>query len=130
MQTKIDFIKPDRGIVKRIGKVDKRGDKKKKDKEVELKMVVDEKMVNKEFLELIENMVSDSECIKIWAYEDAPLKYKRLYRDDVDWVAFIPLWIFRKGYYLDFLEEGTPFACCHVEKKRVEGGEVWFGCHS
>ncbi|MCD6427737.1 MAG: hypothetical protein J7L03_06570 [Caldisericaceae bacterium] len=69
--------------------------------------------------------------IKIWRYEKAPEKYKKLYSDDVDWVAFIPNEVLKeeKGY-IPFLEENTPFAWCCVEKFKVKNGEVWFGCHA
>jgi len=75
--------------------------------------------------------MSECFCIKIWRYEDAPKGYRDFEHDDVDWVAFIPNEILKKeDNHILFLEEGTPFGCCTVKKFKVDGGEVWIGCHA
>lgn len=71
-------------------------------------------------------------AIKIWRPEDAPPDYSILSEDDdVSWIAFIPDDVLKREYGLiPFLEEGGSFGCAAVERYKVEGGEVWFGCHS
>jgi len=69
--------------------------------------------------------------IKIWRWRNTPKKYQKLYKDDVDWVAFVPDDIMaEEREYISFLEEGTPFAICCTEWIKVELGWVVFGCHS
>jgi len=70
--------------------------------------------------------------IKIWRFDSAPEKYKNYFdSSDADWLAFIPSEVLKEeGDYIPFLEEGTSFGCCCVEKKKVKDGEVWLGYHA
>jgi hypothetical protein len=58
------------------------------------------------------------EPIKIWRFEDAPLKYQDMSINggDEDWVAEVPVeyprWF---GTIPMFMREGTSFACCKLD---------------
>jgi hypothetical protein len=73
-----------------------------------------------------------SKPILIWKFEEAPKIYQRLsnHGGDEDWIAFIPRHIIMRGVTPMFLEEGTAFGCCDVEKHKVYDGEVWIGAHA
>lgn len=41
--------------------------------------------------------------IRIWEFENAPEKYKKLCDpDDIDWLAFIPKEVYENNYYFPF----------------------------
>ena len=70
-----------------------------------------------------------NEPIRIWHFRDAPEEWQ--FSDnggDEDWVAFVPA-TFTYGPPL-FLDEGSTFGCCSVNRYVVDGGVVLIGCHA
>lgn len=68
--------------------------------------------------------------IVVWAWEDAPGIYKALSRNggDEDYIAFVPDdWPYHDPLWLD---EGSAFGCCAVERHEVERGHILIGCHA
>ena len=68
--------------------------------------------------------------IKIWPFDLAPEKYRRLSQNggDEDWLALVPKWIDEK-YYLSFLD--TPhFGFSDVERHELKDYVVYIGCHA
>ena len=65
-----------------------------------------------------------AEPIRIWRFEYAPAEYRARseHGGDEDWVAFVPEYI--RDAYLGWMDEGTPFGCCHVSEHEVVGGVV------
>ena len=67
--------------------------------------------------------------IEIWDFYSAPKEYKSMFDDDdADWLAVIPKRYLKS--YIGFLEEGTSFGCCCVDKKKIKDGEIWVGRHA
>lgn len=68
--------------------------------------------------------------IRVWRFEDAPAKYRRLseHGGDEDWLAFIPQALAHD--YIGWMAEGTAFGCCSVSEHPVEGGLVRIGAHA
>lgn len=68
--------------------------------------------------------------IHIWPFDEAPEEYRALSTagGDEDWVALVP------GHLADtipWLEEGTPFGCCSVNRFGLKTGDVIFiGAHA
>jgi hypothetical protein len=59
--------------------------------------------------------------IKIWQYQDAPVKYRFIY-DDVDWVAFVP-----DSMYDVWQTISMKYA--EVTSRRFDGGTVYIQTH-
>ena len=71
--------------------------------------------------------------IRIWRFKDIPKKYRRIITDwdDIEWVAFVPKEVLeREGYYIAFMEVGTPFGWCEVKTYELKDGELWVGYHA
>ena len=69
--------------------------------------------------------------IKVWRWEDAPKKYRKLskHRGDEDWVAYIPTNM--ANDYIGWMESGTPFGCAEVSEHILSNGaHVVIGAHS
>jgi hypothetical protein len=58
------------------------------------------------------------EPIKIWRFEDAPLKYQDMSINggDEDWVAEIPAQHYKKYGIPTFMLEGSSFGYCSVDE--------------
>ena len=70
-------------------------------------------------------------AIKVWRWEDAPRKYRRLseHGGDEDWVALLPAGA--SDWYIPWLEDGTSFGCCDVSRHPLpDGREVRIGAHA
>lgn len=67
--------------------------------------------------------------IKVWRFDEAPSKYRKLFdQDDADWLALVPKKIYDKEY-LGWLD-GPHFGCRKVEIKDHRDGEIYVGYHS
>jgi hypothetical protein len=68
--------------------------------------------------------------IRVWRWEDAPEKYRRLseHGGDEDWVAFVPAAL--KDEWIGWAEEGGPFGYCSVSEHEVDGGRVLIGARA
>ena len=69
-------------------------------------------------------------CIRVWRFQDAPLKYQRLSRNggDEDWIAVVPAEIYEK-IYITWLDVPC-FGACNVEEHDIPGYKVVIGCHA
>lgn len=65
--------------------------------------------------------------IKVWAFSEAPKKYKKLSKNggDEDWVAFVPH--LYNDQWICWLEH---LGCCCTEEHPVAGGTIVIGCHA
>lgn len=74
--------------------------------------------------------MNESKMIKVWRFQDAPEEFRALsdHGGDEDWVAFLPESF--NGDWIDWMESGTSFGCCHVSEHTVEGGTVRIGAHA
>jgi hypothetical protein len=78
------------------------------------------------------------EPIKIWRFEDAPLKYQDMSINggDEDWVAEIPMKTYKQwGNDIPiFMQEGSLYGCCSVDELDYEfnGGryKIVIGSHA
>ena len=77
-------------------------------------------------------IINDDKCIKVWSFHLAPEELKKLSTNggDEDWIAFIPDSIYDENSYIPWLEEGTPYGCCFVDRFKVANGEIRIGCHA
>jgi hypothetical protein len=71
--------------------------------------------------------------IRIWRFCDAPEELRNLSTNggDEDWVALIPPIL--AGEWIGFLDEGTSFGCCSVDKfqhPELPGYIVKIGSHA
>ena len=71
--------------------------------------------------------------IKVWKFHDAPTLLRELSTNggDEDWIALVPNSY--EGEYISWMQEGTPFGCCCVDKythEDYEGFEIFIGCHA
>jgi hypothetical protein len=68
--------------------------------------------------------------IKVWRFEDAPKEYQELSTNggDEDWIAFVPTEM--NDDYIPWLESGSSFGCCCVDKYNVLGGTIHIACHA
>ena len=75
-----------------------------------------------------------NKAIKIWRFENAPVKYQELTKHggDEDWVALVPKEVWKSEYaYIPFLEEGTSFGCCDVSRDKLANGDmILIGAHA
>ena len=81
----------------------------------------------KDFDNDIESIV---EPIKIWKFELAPEKYRKLstFFGDEDWLALVPP--LYKNDYLSFLE-CEAFGCCDVDIINLKNNyKIYIGCHA
>lgn len=71
--------------------------------------------------------------IAIWRFENAPGYLKDLSNNggDEDWIAVLKK-DFYDNHYIGFLEQGSPFGCCDVEKHTYdnEGLVILIGSHA
>lgn len=67
--------------------------------------------------------------IKVWPFEHAPDKYKKLSQNggDEDWIAFVPDPL--SDAYINWLE-CPAFGCFDVSEYKVSGGIIKIGAHS
>ena len=73
--------------------------------------------------------------IKVWRFEDAPLRYRKMSTSggDEDWVAYIPKEYLNgpNSNYIPWAEEGSPFGCCSVDIFTLpDGDEIRIGSHA
>ena len=68
--------------------------------------------------------------IKVWRFKDAPEKYSSLSRNggDEDWVALVPWEL--ENQYIPWLDEGSGFGVCCVDKYSHPEGIVYIGSHA
>jgi hypothetical protein len=71
--------------------------------------------------------------IQIWKFEDAPKELQALNDNggDEDWLAILPDYL--EGQYIGWLEEGSSYGCCRVNKYNhptLANYKVRIGCHS
>lgn len=62
-------------------------------------------------------------AIKIWEFYKSPKKYQEMSTNggDEDWVALIPKEL---DYVPSFMEEGTSFGCCSVDRFNLKNGDI------
>ena len=72
--------------------------------------------------------------IKIWRFDQAPIKYQELseHCGDEDWVALVPKEVWKREYgWIGFLDEGRSFGCCSVSKDKLSNGDmILIGAHA
>jgi hypothetical protein len=73
-----------------------------------------------------------SNYIKIYAFNEAPKEYQDLSENggDEDWIAIISNAFYEeRNGYISFLEEGTGFGVCKVQKIKQGANIILIGCH-
>lgn len=72
--------------------------------------------------------------IKVYEFNNAPPELQDLSTNggDEDWIAVVPKSILdNHGGHIGWLEEGTLFGCCCVERYDLDSGDtVFIGCHA
>lgn len=71
----------------------------------------------------------NSQCIKVWYWNDAPEHLKSLsqHGGDEDWVALVPP---NYPHYIPWLYSDSFGACGDVSEHKTDEGTVYIGAHS
>ena len=71
--------------------------------------------------------------ITVYRFKNAPNQLRRLSNNggDEDWIAVVPKNFYEKYSPIDWLEESCHFGISHVDKYKLDNGDIVFiGCHS